>query len=374
MSTRLRIFIDNNIKYIYNVRCIRIASPTTRSTDEMIVDIAAIELGTGMKYDGDAFCFTGVFSGYVFVLSIDGEKRRYKLDTWVSDGAGADAFLKDFSEKELCPVSCFSCVGNTVSAEFDETDDVRYDCEEIASFLHLFSAFLSANGYRPCCRDCGGGKELSLVKHGGTLVRVCACCLPAYREEIVPEAGYVADETLERDEYGYISPRKTDVDFTAQQHGIFEMQRELEKGSNILFGIMGTLAGALAAAVVWIFLGQMRFLPVVPPLVLVFLCVYAYRFSAGVLDTRGVVVCAAAVLATVPAAELCSDMLYVWTELDNCGGVLSLTLVCEWLSQYFSTELFGNGFSMNLFVGYIIAAVAFVFCVKMNYMKIKVRI
>lgn len=343
----------------------------------MIVDISAIELGTGMRYDGENGCFTGVFSGYTFVLRVDGDGHCYIVTTWAAEQGfdevqSINSFLDAFMLRELSPLRGYSHKGNTVTLTVDDRDDVRLDCEEIVSLIQHFSVFLSRSYCRSCCFDCGGSDLLSLAQIDGELRQVCDGCKRKYScNDINAEAGYAVDKRLERSDYSYTSPRRTDIDITAPQHTIFELRRELEKKSNLLFGISGALAFTFAAIAIWVILGQTRFIPIVQPIFLAFLCATGYRRCAGVLDTRGVVTCSVIIALAVPFSAFLSTLLCVYTEIDDFGGLHSFSLTLEWLEHFMVSPMYANTLSIEICIGYMLTIVCFVFYCKAEYMIVK---
>lgn len=339
----------------------------------MIVDINGIELGTGMKYDGETSCFTGIFSGYTFALKTDSENQSCTVTTWVTGHDGAQSissFLDAFSSGEASPLLGYRHINHTVILYFGVCGK-KAEGEEIASAVQHFAFFLSSNYYRPCCFGCGETSELSLIEYDGKICQLCGDCKRKYGiSEVSSEAGFSVDEKLDRTDYHYVSPRSGEIDITANQHRLFELKRELEKKSNIVFGITGALAGTLISTVLWIILGQSRFIPLVAPIAMGLLCGAGYRFCGGILDTRGIVSCSVLIALFVPLSSYLSMLLTVLTEIDAYGGRFTLSVAMSWFEEFCSIQMYSSSVSIDIFLGYVIAATSFVAYAKSKYQMI----
>lgn len=137
-----------------------------------------------------------------------------------------------------------------------------------------------------------------------------------------------------------------------------ERQSKSSEKSNLPLGIIGALIGSLLGAALWVFIYQAGYIAGIAGIAIFLGALKGYSLLGKTADRKGVIVCTLITVIMVFLANELSIRLAVYLAAEDQHMHMSFAEINRNWSNYMKIDDFKYGYIKDLFVGYLLAAVA----------------
>lgn len=242
------------------------------------------ELGQtlGLRLDEKAMLLHGYSHGFTLGLSfVESTNRMMLTVSACKDGAG----LPDEATKQLAKsikgIQTASVSGYRLMICCGGAPSMNGSLEKVREAVSEVTSYLSTNGYRDCCSECGTSEDLAIHIINGEGHTLCSTCFASYTASL--------------------EQHKNDLK---------------QKKSSLIPGLVGALLGSLLGVAAIVIIGQLGYVAALSGLVMGVCTLKGYEMLGGKLTTLGIILSVVIMAIMVLVGNNMDWALFIAKELD----------------------------------------------------------